>query len=277
MDAIEKTKAINRQFLPISKLDPNLENPNVMTDQEFNMLASNIEETGMTDPILVRPMPNDRYRIVGGHHRLEVAKVIGFEEVPVTIMTDPDFDDDKERFQLVRMNVIRGRISPDKFLKLYQALSSKYADEVMAESFGFAEEEEFRKLVKQVQVSLPKELQQEFKEASSEIKTIDDLSKLLNRLFTTYGETLPYGYMLLDFGGKDSIWLRLSNDTRKAVLEIGSLCVKEKRSVDSIIGGMIRLMADGKLSSQLLQLIAESKPVVIPEGVTMPTEETLPV
>lgn len=276
-DAISKTQDLGRISINIELLEPNPENPNEMSEREFNLLYDNIEKMGITDPILVRPIENGRYRIVGGHHRWEVAKLLGFEQVPCTVVNDPTFDEDQEKFQVVRMNVIRGHLSPQKFLSMYESLQSKYTDDVMQESFGFAEEEEFKKLISTVKKSLPKEMQKEFQKASEELKTIDDLSKLLNRLFTKYGDTLPYGYMLLDFGGKESIWLRMGNETRKAVLAVGKRCVEENRTVDDLIGGMIRLMAAGKLQDQLVQLIASSNPVQIPAGVEMPTAETLGV
>lgn len=275
MDAFEKTKSVGRQFIHVSKLSPNPNNPNTMDERTFNLLADNIEATGITDPILVRPLSGDSYRIIGGHHRFEVAKVLGFEEVPCTIITDPEFDEDKENFQVLRMNMIRGKLSPDKFLKMYQSMSVKYEDEILAESFGFADEEEFKKLVKSVSDSLPKDVKKEFDKAAKEVKTIEDLSKILNSLFTNYGKSLPVGLMILDFGGKESVWLRLSNETKKAVFKIGDLCLKEKRTVDDIIGGFLRQVASGKHSDDLMQLIAESKEVEIPDGITLPIEEVL--
>lgn len=275
MDAMEKTKSVERLFLKTDALIPNEMNPNEMTDAEFNMLADNMEKTGMTDPILVRPVGEGKFRIIGGHHRWEIAKVMGFIEVPCTVITDPEFDEDQERFQVVRMNVIRGHLSPEKLMKMYEQMSSKYADAVMAEAFGFVDEAEFRKLVFQVKKSLPKDMQKDFQKASEELKTIDDLSKLLNSMFTKYGDTLPYGYMLLDFGGKESVWLRMSTQTKKAVLDIGIMCKTEKRTVDDIIGGVVRLLAKGEFSAQVLQLIAASKEVEIPENIDLPTEEAL--
>jgi hypothetical protein len=204
-----------------------------------------------------------------------VAKLLGFTEVPCTVVTDPTFDEDQEQFQVVRMNTIRGHLSPQKFLQMYQSLSPKYADEVMAESFGFANEEEFRKLVSTVKKSLPKDMQADFQKAAEELKTIGDLSKLLNHLFSTYGDTLPFGYMLLDFGGKESVWLRMSTPTRKALMEICSTCVKERRTVDDVIGGLLRMVAAGKLDKEVVQLIAQSPEVVIPSGVDVPTQEIL--
>jgi ParB-like nuclease domain len=273
MTAIEKTNSIQRKFLPMALLDKNENNPNVMTDEEFNLLADNVQQTGMTDPILVRPLPTGRYRIVGGHHRYDYALVEGFEEVPCTIITDPAFDDDMEAFQVIRMNVIHGRISPDKFMKMWEGMAPKYSVEVAQEMFGFASEEEFRALVKQVSQSVPKELKVAFDKGAKEVQTIKDLSKLLNGLFTQYGDTVPYGFMLLDYGGKDSVWLRLAPKGRKELLAVGQRCIAANRSVDSIIGGMIRLMAAGKLDAQILQLIAETPAVQIPAGVELPTEE----
>jgi hypothetical protein len=259
--ALERTKALKRLDLKIELLDANADNPNRMSDAEFNLLCDNVEATGITDPLLVRAMPGGRFRVVGGHHRLEVAKLFGFEDVPCTVIEDPDFDDDAERFQLVRMNMIRGKMDPGKFLKLYEGLSKKYEKEIMAEAFGFAEQAQFDKLVDQMGKNLPPEIQQQFKQAAKEVKTIDGLSKLLNGMFSKYGDTLEYGYMVLDYGGKDSIWLRMSNDTRKATLALGTKCMSSNRTMDDLLGGIVQMMAEGKLDKQLAQLIAETPPV----------------
>ncbi len=276
MDALEKTKALGRVFLPVDALEPNKDNPNTMSDAEFNMLSDNIEKTGITDPIFVRLISPGQYRIVGGHHRWEVAKLLGFVEVPCTVIDDPEFDDDAEKYQMVRMNVIRGRMTPDKFLKLYNSLNKKHGAEIMAEAFGFVDEEQFKKLTKQMSATLPPELQGDFEKAAKEIKTIDGLSKLLNGMFSKYGNTLPFGFMVVDFGGRDSVWLRMDSSTRKAVLDVGRLCIDNQRSIDDVLGGLVRLAADGKLDSQIAQLIAESEPVIIPDGFeALPTLEAL--
>ena len=166
---------------------------------------------GITDPILVRPHPEKEglYRIVGGKHRWEVAKLLDFKEIPCTVVTDETFSEDKEKFQIVRHNIIHGKMSPQKFMKLYNSLTNEYSADAAAEMFGFVDEEEFQKLINQTAKSLPIELQQEFKDAAKEIKTIDDLSKLLNSMFARYGDSLPYGYMVVDYGCKHSFWLRM--------------------------------------------------------------------
>ena len=146
LGAIEKTKALLRLDLPIGLLVKNEENPNKMTQRAFDLLCDNFEKTGITDPILRacrstcqqdagrrRAGSEGRsrsscsscsrstswtFRIVGGHHRYDAAAYIGFEEVPVTVIMDPEFDEEQERFQLVRMNAIRGKLDPQAFFKL---------------------------------------------------------------------------------------------------------------------------------------------------------------
>ena len=278
LTAIEKTAALGRVMLPVSSLFSNEKNPNKMSDKEFNLLCDNIERVGMTDPIFVRELGEGKYRIIGGHHRFEVAKLLDFVEVPCTVITDPNFSEDEESFQVMRHNMIRGKLDPEKFQQLFAGLKEQYAEDVIAESFGFADEKEFAKVMKQMQKKLPKDMQAAFEEASKEIKTIDGLSKLLNRLFSEYGDSLPYGYMLIDFGQKDSIWLRMTNDTRKALLEVGNLCRVHGRTMDDLLGGVVQSIAAGNHPELISQLVAKSKPVVIPDGLKeLPTENNLAV
>jgi len=229
-------------------IEANPNNPNEMTDAQFNMLYDNIEKMGVTDPLLCVAHPDKDcdieagtgwLRIVGGEHRWEVAKLVGLKEIPVTIVVSEDFDDEAQKFQLVRHNIIHGQMSPQKFVKLYESLSETYTNEVAADMFGFAEEEDFIKLVASTAKSLPKEMQEEFSEASKELKTIDDLTNLLNRMFNQYGDTLDYGYMILDYGGKESVWIRMSNPDKVIIKKIMKRCVSESKTVDSFMSALL--------------------------------------
>jgi hypothetical protein len=271
-----------------------------MGSREFDLLVDNMQQTGITDPILVRPVDlaatvalvkkvsvaefgkaalekGLRFRIVGGHHRYDGAAFIGFFEVPCTVILDPDFDDDMETFQLVRMNAIRGKLDPQAFFDLYQKMSSIYADEVLQESFGFADEAEFKKLIAQTAKGIKDPvLKQKFKEAADEIKTIDELSALLNRLFTQYGDTLPYGFMAFEYGKQRSMWLRVDKKTMDALDVIGTFCIDHQRTVDDVIGGMVRMAAKGDLAEVLQKLVAGSPPVSVPTGFPVaPTKNNL--
>ncbi len=273
VDAIELTKAHERIDIPVEKLLPNKDNPNVMTDAEFNMLYDNIEQMGLTDPILVRPIEDGMYRVVGGHHRLEVAKLQDFETVPCTVIKNEQFDDDMEEFQMVRMNVIHGQMAPEKFLKMYEKLSKEYSDQILQESFGFVNESEFKRLVNQMKSSLPPEMQDTFQEASKEIKTIDGLSTLLHVMFTKHGDTLPYGYMVFDYGGQDSVWLRMESKVRKQVIALGQLCMDNERMVDHVVGEIFtRFMKDEEARRAVIDATPQRE---TPEEVELPTLDYL--
>lgn len=261
MDAQASTDALERKMIAVDFLEPDPDNPNRMSPREFDLLVSNIDEAGLTDPILVWEHKAGRYRIVGGEHRWRAAKYLGMSKVPCTVITDPKFDEERAQFQLVRHNVIKGRMDPESFIKLYEKVAKKYADDVLQEMFGFAEEAEFRKLIKQTAASLPPEMQASFKEAAKEIKTIDGLAQLLNEMFTKFGDTLPYGYMVVDYGGQDSIWLRVSKKTFDDVLNLGSLCIDRQRTLDDLVGFVLRRIAAGEMND-LIEAAVEATPEV---------------
>lgn len=303
MSAIEKTSNLLRINLPLGLLVKNEDNPNKMSARAFDLLIDNLERTGMTDPILARPLDfksvimladkvwpqgekafvdalvaaNLQFKIVGGHHRFDGATYLGFESVPVTIILDDNFDEDQEKFQLVRMNVIRGKLDPQAFIDLFNKMSSKYSEEVLKDSFGFVEEAEFQKLIKQFAKELPDgESQKQFKEKAKGLTNIDDLAKLLNHMMVTYGDTMPYGYMIADYGGKKSYWLRIDKQTFKALEVIGSLCIDRDRTMDDIVGGVLQQIAKGELKATIEEIIDNSPPAKIPNSLQVaPTKDNL--
>ena len=302
MSAIEKTRELLRLELPLSLLVKNEKNPNKMSSRDFDLLVDNIEQTGLTDAILVRPIDFKgmqnlahgagnheatiqkeaialglRFRIVGGHHRYDAAGYLGFETAPVTVIMDPKFDEKRETFQMVRMNTIHGKLDPAAFFKIYSDLTDDYTDEVLQEAFGFADDAEWKRLVNQTAKALPnKELQDKFKEAAAEVKTIDGLSNLLNQMFTKYGDTVPFGYMIVDFGGQKSVWLRVSKKTMDAVDAIGTLCMDRQRTMDDVFGGVVSLIASGDLKDQVEKIVAETPEVKLPKNLMVaPTKDNL--
>lgn len=276
MSAETKTKELKRLDVAIDLLVENERNPNKMSKRAFDLLVDNIQKTGLTDAILVRPLKGGKYRIVGGHHRYKAAYFLGMETVPVTVMGD-DFDEDQENFQLVRMNMIRGKLDIQAMQGLMEALNGKYADDILQDAFGFSEDAEWQKIVNQTAKMLPdKATQDKFKEAAKEIKTIDGLSKLLNQMFTKYGDTLPYGFMVFDHGGQRSIWLQVSTKTIDTFNVIGELCIENEVSVDDLVGGVLQLIAKGELKEQVAKVIAKAPKIDIPKALqTIPTKENL--
>jgi hypothetical protein len=303
MTAIQKTKELLRlPECPLSLLVKNVKNPNKMKPREFDLLCDNLNRTGWTDPALAVPYDLDalmeirsihgkdieaitkamveqdiKLRLVGGHHRFDAATFLEFETGPVNVIMDPDFTEEEENFQIVRMNVIHGKLDAQAFFEMYSGLAEKYSDEVLQDAFGFAEEAEFKKLINQMAKQLPdKATQDKFKEAAQEIKTIDGLATLLNTLFTKYGNTVPYGYMVVDYGGQRSIWLRVNTKTMKALDVIGDICIENQRTMDDIIGTVVQLIANGDSKEFIEGIIADTPPVPLPKGLqTLPTKDNI--
>lgn len=258
--AQELTDSLERKSIDINLLRPNPLNPNKMDDQNFNFLYDNLQSVGLTDPILVRqnPLEPGTYRIVGGHHRWEAAKLHGLETVPVTVITTPDFDEDMERFQLVRHNVIKGKMDPQKFFELYQSLEGQYSEEIARELFGFADEAEFQKLIKSTAKSLPKEMRKDFMDAAAEVRTIEELADILNKMFAAHGDTLPYGYMVFDFGGKEHAWVRMQAKDRQDFIKVADFAASKSKSFDRVLITALQLIAKGNFDQDMfMQLIAK--------------------
>lgn len=58
------------QMLPLAMIDPSPYQPReVYSDEALDGLAASIKETGLIQPIIVRPKDNQRYELVAGHRR----------------------------------------------------------------------------------------------------------------------------------------------------------------------------------------------------------------
>jgi ParB family transcriptional regulator, chromosome partitioning protein len=52
-----------------------------------------IQEEGIIQPIIVRPIGDDKYEVVSGRRRFELAQIAGLKEIPVIIRKDLDDKD----------------------------------------------------------------------------------------------------------------------------------------------------------------------------------------
>lgn len=231
-----ETKRIEIVYVEIDKLKTFDENPNVQTDKTFNLLVESIREGGMFDPIDVVPS-EEGYKIIGGEHRYRACRLLGHEEVPVII--HEGYDEDRQKLMLVKLNQLRGKLSPDKFVKLYREMSTKYSDEILKTMMGFESEEAMQKLLGDVKANLPPELRDKVNSSKQEVKNVDDLALLLNKLFRDHGSTLKFSFMIFDFGGKQHHWIRLTKEAHEAMCNIEDLCEKNKIDINELLGGIL--------------------------------------
>ena len=55
-------------------------------DEDMSVLNASIEETGLQNPILVRPRPEGGYEMLSGHRRMEAFRQLGLCEIPAIIL-----------------------------------------------------------------------------------------------------------------------------------------------------------------------------------------------
>jgi ParB/RepB/Spo0J family partition protein len=204
-------------YLDITKVKPNEWNPNTQTESVFNALTENIQEIGMTEPIMVKPEEDGTFLLVSGHHRWEACKVLGHTEIPAYVMED--FDEDAAKFQTVRMNMLKGKLDPVKFTKLFDDMADKYGKDLTKQMMALVDEKAFQNLYVNVKKELPKELRDKMDKARGDMKTVDDLSRILNEMFSKYGDTLKHNFMVFQYGGKTHLWVMMNDKLKKKLID----------------------------------------------------------
>jgi ParB family chromosome partitioning protein len=100
-------------------LDPNPRQPRTRIDPaRLNELAASIRESGIVQPILVRPA-GERYQVVAGERRLRAAQALGLATVPVVVREVPD--DRLLELALIE-NIQRAELTPLEEAQAYERL-----------------------------------------------------------------------------------------------------------------------------------------------------------
>jgi ParB/RepB/Spo0J family partition protein len=213
--------AMTVEWMDPERLEPNPDNPNEQTDEEFNALCASIQQEGWTAAVSAVAHRHDEhgpvYQIVAGEHRWRASKVLG-SKVPVLKLDPETWSQDRRNMMLVKDNIVTGKLNSEKFAQLYEKMAGRYDAEVLQELMGFTSQDAFRKVYKGVKDALPKELQTALEESREEIKTIDGLALVLNKLFAEHGETLPADYMVFSYGSKEVLWVQVPEHKQWKVL-----------------------------------------------------------
>lgn len=239
-------------FIPREKIRPNEWNPNVMRDDLFNELVANFEELGFVQDVIVAPLPKEEadltgfeYRIVDGEHRFDGLGILApdLTVVPCKVV---GITEDQQKFQTVKLNRLRGSFDRKRFDSLVKGLLKDYTFEEVAAHMAFTDVTELERMIESTRDGLPPEMRDEFDKAKDEIRTVDDLSLVLNRLFTKYGDTLPYHFMVLDFGGKEHMWVQMDRLEYKRALLKARDCMAEGVTFDSVIARLLDVLPVAK-------------------------------
>ena len=122
--------------LPISKVEPRLEQPREYFDQEaLQELADSIAQYGLIQPITARKLDSGYYQIIAGERRWRAARLAGLQEVPVRVIEA----DDRRTAELALVeNPQREDPNPVAEAKGYRTLMEEYGltQEETAKSVG---------------------------------------------------------------------------------------------------------------------------------------------
>lgn len=117
-------------MVPIDKLKPAEYNPRKLEEFDRREIKKSLEKYGFVENTIVNMHEGREYTIIGGHQRIEIAKSLGFTEVPCVFM---DLDLDGEKELNVRLNKNGGKFDND--------LLKKYFDKEFLMNSGFKENE----------------------------------------------------------------------------------------------------------------------------------------
>lgn len=215
------------------------DNPQVQTDEEFQNLVESIKRNGFLQEIVVAEgskFGDKPYEVLSGSHRLRAAIVAGLDELPAKNLGNVDED---ERVKLLFHLNVRGKLDKQLLTKIVSNLMNGKMTEAEIQEYLLLPQSELAAIIKAVRKSLPKEMRKSFDMAKVEIKTIDDISRILNRMFNEHGDELDKGYMWFSWGGKDHFYVQMSDGLMKQLKEMEAIVKDSEQDMNELLGKII--------------------------------------
>lgn len=96
--------------LEVTQIEPNPDQPREQFDAAaLDALAGSIGSVGLLQPLIVRPIAEDRYQLVAGERRWRAARKAGIDRVPAVIRSSPE--DERLQAALIE-NMVREDLNP---------------------------------------------------------------------------------------------------------------------------------------------------------------------
>ena len=131
-----QSQAEGSMTLPISQVEPGLNQPRKRFDQEaLDELAESIRIHGVIQPLTVRRLATGYYQIIAGERRWRAAKAAGLQEIPAVII---EADDRKVMELGLIENLQREDLNPAEEARGYRSLIEDYGltQEQVAQQMG---------------------------------------------------------------------------------------------------------------------------------------------
>ncbi len=121
--------------IPLKKLKPAPWNSNVMDDKMISRLKESIRRYGLLENLVVRPLPNGDYEVIGGNWRLKVLSELEIETISCAVA---EVDDAQARLLSLALNRIEGEddlgLKADLMKKALEEVSQEEILELLPET-----------------------------------------------------------------------------------------------------------------------------------------------
>jgi ParB/RepB/Spo0J family partition protein len=129
-------RRVGVRVIPLDRIEANPEQPRLSFDEQtLDELAASIREHGVLQPILVRPLGNNRFQLVAGERRWRASATAGLDTIPALV---EDLDDDTALEISIIENLQREDLSPLDEAAMYDRMIREhgYSIRKLAEKLG---------------------------------------------------------------------------------------------------------------------------------------------
>ncbi len=129
-------RSVGVRIIPVSGIESNPEQPRLAFDEAtLQELAASIREHGVLQPILVRPLGNNRYQLIAGERRWRASKLADLDTIPALV---EEIDDDTALEISIIENLQREDLSPLDEAAMYNRMIHEHGYSVrkLAQKLG---------------------------------------------------------------------------------------------------------------------------------------------
>ena len=178
------------QEVGVEKLTPNPWNPNRMSEEMRAKLKAYIEREGFVEPLVVRPK-GDRFEILGGFHRWQIAKQLAYETVPCVVV---NLDDRRAKVLSINLNEMKGQSLPNLLANLIHDLSKELTFSDLESQLPYSEAElrdslELLKIPDGLEAYLDEEAERQERETPTILSFVVDDAETVERAIAKAQET----------------------------------------------------------------------------------------
>lgn len=216
--------------IPVELVVKNSWNPNAMPAAAFDRLVQEIKDVGFLDPVQVVPMEDGTYRLLGGEHRVEAVKSLGWTTVPAIVLSESKWQDEElQKLVTVRLNVLKGKLDPSRMAALYDEMAEKHGEEALKELFAYTDSGAWKKMISSIgkglkQSGMPDSVVAKFMDQAKEKSALEDLGKILNMLFSEFGDTVQQNFMVFTYGGSQHLYVAVDSSMWKTLSRVTRFC-----------------------------------------------------